>query len=155
MHTIASIGQVLAVDGFDAGALIDAGTAVHLVSALCTVTSTQLEEEETKERAVNLVSEVLNSCGRQLVAGKPDVLQAVTAHLSQLWETSSTTSPLRVTITETMVSLVKTAGPQSPILHGAALPLVGTPYCPLYSPCPSADPGSYFVVVLALVLALS
>ena len=74
---------------------------------------------------MNLVSEVLNCCGRQLVAGQPDVLQGVTAHLSQLWESSSTTSPLRVTITETMVSLVKTAGNQSPLLHGAALPLIG------------------------------
>ena len=96
------------------------------MSTLCTVTSTQLEEEETKERAVYLVSEVLNSCGRQLVAGQPAVLQAVTAHLSQLWENSSADSPLRVTITETMVSLVKTAGTQSPLLHGAALPLIGT-----------------------------
>ena len=98
MQAIGALTQLLAMDGFDPGALLDTSSVVQLVSALCAVTAHHLEEEDTKERAVNLVITVLDGCGRRLVAREPALLSALTTHLSMIWENSSLSSPLRVTI---------------------------------------------------------
>jgi Importin-beta N-terminal domain len=128
LGTIASLGQIFAVDGFAASANLDSQTIMRLVGALCSLTSQRLEEEESRERAIALVGEILR-LSEGLVTGTGDgtnvqLLQALVAHFSCLWESSKPSSPLRVTITDTMTLLTNLAGPQSPLLHDAALPLI-------------------------------
>jgi hypothetical protein len=99
MTAVSSLGMILAVDGFLESKLLTAPDIVRVVSVLCVVTTKRLEEEETRERVITVVKDLLNSLGKSFFSDM-EVFGALTYHLSSLWGCSEPTSPLRVTIIE-------------------------------------------------------
>lgn len=99
MTAVSSLGLILAVTGFLESKLLAAPDIVRVVSVLCVVTTKRLEEEETRERVITVVKDLLNSLGKSFFSDM-EVFGALTYHLSSLWGCSEPTSPLRVTIIE-------------------------------------------------------
>ena len=99
MTTVSSLGLIFNVDGFlDFGSL-NSTEIVRIIGILCVLTTSRLNDEETRETILIVMRELLDKLDSSALRNL-DLLSVLTGHLSTLWEGSSATSPLRTTIIE-------------------------------------------------------
>lgn len=99
MTTVSSLGLILQVDGFLRSKVLTPPDIVRTVSALCLLTTKRLEEEDTKERVITVIRDLLGSLGMSFFSDM-EVFSALTYHLTALWGSSDPTSRLRLAIIE-------------------------------------------------------
>ena len=99
MTTVSSLGLILQVDGFLRSKVLTPPDIVRTVSVLCLLTTKRLEEEDTKERVITVIRDLLGSLGMSFFSDM-EVFSALTYHLTALWGSSDPTSRLRLAIIE-------------------------------------------------------
>ena len=102
MTTVSSLGLILQVDGFLRSKILTTPDIVRTVSVLCLLTTTRLEEEDTKERVITVIRDLLGSLGMSFF-NDMEVFSALTYHLTTLWGSSDPTSRLRLAIIEVKI----------------------------------------------------
>ena len=104
MTTVSSLGLILQVDGFLRSKILTTPDIVRTVSVLCVLTTKRLEEEDTKERVITVIRDLLGSLGRNFF-NDMEVFSALTYHLTALWGSSDHTSRLRLAIIEVISAI--------------------------------------------------